>query len=140
MPRFRFRILDVMAVIVFAAVILGFKTYLDRESFGPGSAHEPALAVYVALLCTALVGVRSGRARWRPFWGGVAFFGVVYLVVGLHMGWGVTGYAESESLRRRCELALPLAILCRMAAQWLVISRADSDLRQDRQPDVEPDR
>ena len=62
MPRFRFRILDVMAVIVFAAVILGFKTYLDRESFGPGSAHEPALAVYVALLCTALVGVRSGRA------------------------------------------------------------------------------
>ena len=123
MPRLRLRLLDAMGVVLFAAIILGLWTFLDREPIAARSQHESPLAVYVAVLCTALIGARFGRARWRPFWGGLSFFGSVYLVVGLQMAWGIDNSVRSHSLLVRRIVAAPLGILCGMAAQRLVVPK-----------------
>jgi hypothetical protein len=120
MARFRIRLLDVMALIGFAAMVFALKAYLDR-AVAPNRVHEAPLAIYVAVLCTAALAARAGRPRWRPFWSGLALFGGVYLVSGLQMGWSVSNYQDSRSLLFRCQIALPLGLLCGIATQWLVV-------------------
>jgi hypothetical protein len=119
-PRFRLRLLDVMAMVFFAAIVLALYVFCD-STVRPGiNLHEPAFAIYVAVLSAAAIAARAGRKRWRPFWSGVVVFGGLYLVTGLHLGWGVGDYQASASLLFRCQIALPLGILCGMAAQWLM--------------------
>src|SRR5262249_46767579 len=126
-------LLDVMAIVVSAAAILALITYLVRP-LQPERVHEAALAIYLAVLCTAALAARAGRPRWRPFWSGLALFAGMYLVTGLKMGWGVRNHEDSESLLFRCQIALLLGLLCGMATQWLVRPGPSTDEHEGRPP------
>jgi hypothetical protein len=119
--RFRLRLRDAMAMVFFAAIALALYVFCDSPARPGYTFHEPAFAIYVAVLSTAAIAAKVGRKRRRPFWSGVTIFGGLYLVTGLHLGWGVNDYQSSASLLFRCQIALPLGILCGMAAQWFVI-------------------
>ena len=121
MSRVQIRLLDVMAIVGFAAIIFGLYAYIDRTQVPRNRVHEPAIAIYIAVLCSSALAAKAGRPRWRPFWIGFALFGGVYLAIGLKLGWGVTVFLESESVLFRCQIALPLGVLCGVAAQWLMM-------------------
>jgi hypothetical protein len=121
MFRVQIRLLDVMAIVGFAAIIFGLYAYIDRTPVPANHVHESAIAIYIAVLCSSALAARAGRLRWRPFWSGLALFGGVYLAIGLKMGWGVSNHIDSASVVFRCQIALPLGLLCGMAAQWLMM-------------------
>jgi hypothetical protein len=128
MPRVQLTLFDVMVMVVFAAVVSALYAYLEHAPAPPANhVHHAAIAVYVAVLCMSALAARTARLEWRPFWTGVALFGIVYLIVGLKLAWGTIDFLESASLVFRCKIALPLGILCGMATQWLAVSPVSKD-------------
>ena len=72
-----------------------------------------------------------GARRPRPgraFWGGVAFYGWVYLVVGLRLGF----ITEPGERSRLCATALPLGIICGLASWWLASGKKGTAATRER--------
>ena len=63
MPRVQVKLLDIMVMVVFAAIIFTLYAYLDGTRVAPNRVHEAAIAVYVALLCVSAVAARAGRPK-----------------------------------------------------------------------------
>lgn len=112
MIRPRLTVLDMMAIVLFAALLCFAVVLLEGPSI-PGAAV--ALGIYLAALSVAtLATTRLGRPRFRPFWRGVTLFGWLYLAIVLKFALLHEPYYERLAL-----IALPLGPLCGMASAWL---------------------
>jgi hypothetical protein len=45
MPRAQLKLLDVMVMVVFAAMTFALYVYVDRMGIAPNRVHEPAIAI-----------------------------------------------------------------------------------------------
>ncbi len=112
----RVTLLEMMAFILFSAVILGAVKLYDDQAIRDDDA---AIAIYLVVLCSATVGANSYRVG-RQFWFGVAFYGWVYLALALHFMFSVSGEGTARS---RCLAALPMGVICGLASWWFLKPR-----------------
>ena len=63
MPRVQVKLLDIMVMVVFAAIIFALYSYVAGMRVAPNRVHEAAIAVYVALLSVSAVAARAGRPK-----------------------------------------------------------------------------
>jgi hypothetical protein len=113
--RLRFRILDLMVLVVPCAVAA------MAVRLGKGELlSEVATAAYLTLVCLATVGAKfhRGNKQRKVFWKGVAFFGWVYFPVGLQFG-----FPKGEEAIYRAGIGLVFALACGYATARLVPRR-----------------
>ena len=115
MIRPRVTVLEMMALVLFSAIILGAVGIFND---GRVREDESAYGIYLIVLVGATLGARSRRIC-APFFRGVAIYGWVYLVVALHFGLGVSAHSTSaQYLTRRCIVAAPMGALCGILAWY----------------------
>lgn len=114
-PRPRWRLADLLGLVLFAAVALA--TY--RES-GPSNTplrNTSRLGAFLATVATATVCAFRAPRPWRPFWEGWAVFGWLYLVVVLHGNFGVDTLAAAAVHSEWALLGIPLGLLAGLACR-----------------------
>lgn len=109
MIRPRVTVLELMALVLFFAIIFGaFSLYRENGVRDSDSAY----GTYLVVLLGSTFGARSSRLL-APFFRGVAIYGWLYLVVALHFGMGVTdSFEASQQFTRKCIVAAPMGALC----------------------------
>jgi hypothetical protein len=70
---------------------------------------------------TATLAACRTRGRWGNFWRGYALFGWVYLVCGLHAGFG-----NPFALQQNAPIGLALGPLCALAASFLPVPESEA--------------
>jgi len=63
MPRVQVKLVDIMVVVVFGAIIFALLAYTDRMAVAPNRVHESAIAIYLVLLCVTALAAKAGRPR-----------------------------------------------------------------------------
>jgi hypothetical protein len=99
--RFRFLIVDVMLLVIPCAVAF---TLIHED---PSNLDHVVFSLYLVAICVAGLGAkfRRGNRRLKMFWKGFAFFGWIYLFLGLF-----AGLVQDQSLVLRSVLGLALAV------------------------------
>src|SRR4051794_1231101 len=102
--RLRFRILDLMVLVVPCAVAA-----LAIRLGSGAMLSEVATAAYLALVCLATVGAKfhRGDKQRKAFWKGTAIFGWVYFPAGLQFG-----FPKGEEAIFRAGIGLVFALAC----------------------------
>jgi hypothetical protein len=116
MTRLRWKISDLMLLIVAAGIVLaGYRAFWDPNQ--PN--YVLLLAVYLAVLTTGTLALRNSRGRWRKGWAGYAVFGWIYFVSVLHAGFGITTIYDAQAAARNTLIGLLVGVLCGIAASWI---------------------
>ena len=123
MSKFRWSLAGLMSVLLFVALAAaGYRAFWSDQ-------HPNAsllVGIDLALVCTATLGAWRGRPVLRRPCLGYALFGWSHLAVVLQLGWRLETIYDAQRIAEQVQSGILLAVLCAIAALWIIPPQADS--------------